>query len=366
MYFLYTTYYKMWIWNKALTSVISLSMLVSPSKCSVNTLPNPFDIKPENLENVESNNLETSEIPNILEVQESTNKEISVCLTTDNEESFTHTKVLESITDPRNTVLEFPLSQLFQKYWNRPHPLAVRWIDKNLTSLLWEHWIEELSDSIPQKLSPREEKITSATQYEAWDTLRFSLIDPLLQWVFPQKLSQQLKEDWFETFSDSDAPDLSKNIKENQNSESVDKKSDFVYDIVVKKLPSWEWVMGLYRDWELFMATYVSVWLPVVWTKYWKRSAKTKRWQFKMIKEDPYYYSRKYKSPMPCWINFDEWWFWFHQWKVRSRNREWIIKRWFPASHGCIRLPWVYASSLYSLVKCRKHVDVFISKKLYK
>jgi hypothetical protein len=91
-------------------------MLVSPSKCSVNTLPNPFDIKPENLENVESNNLETSEIPNILEVQESTNKEISVCLTTDNEESFTHTKVLESITDPRNTVLEFPLSQLFQKY----------------------------------------------------------------------------------------------------------------------------------------------------------------------------------------------------------------------------------------------------------
>jgi hypothetical protein len=34
---------------------------------------------------------------------------------------------LETITDPNNAVLELPLSQLFQKYWNRPHPLAVRW-----------------------------------------------------------------------------------------------------------------------------------------------------------------------------------------------------------------------------------------------
>jgi len=357
MYFLYTTYYRMWIWSKALTSAISLSMLVSSSKCSVNTLPNPFDIKPENLENVEPNNLEIPEIPNILELQESTNKEISVCLMTDNEESFTHTKVLESITDPRNTVLEFPLSQLFQKYWNRPHPLAVRWIDKNLTSLLWEHWIEELSDSISQKLSPRSEKITSETVYETWDTLRFSLIDPLLQWVFPQNLSQQLKEDWFETFSDSDASDLSKKIKENQNSENVDKKSDFVYDIVVKKLPSWEWVMGLYRDWELFMATYVSVWL---------NSRKTKTWQFEVLWTNPYYFSRKYKSPMSGWVYYDEWWRWFHQGKVRSRIKDWKVMRWVPASHGCIRLPSVYALALYSLVKGKKHVDVFISKNLYK
>ena len=40
--------------------------------------------------------------------------------------------------------------------------------------------------------------------------------------------------------------------------------------------------------------------------------------------------------------------------------------RWVPASHGCIRLPSVYALSLYSLVKGKKHVDVFISKNLYK
>lgn len=342
--------------NKILVSLVSASLMWTSPQCSADTKSRYMNTDSTEIENLPERVPDISEIPTVLEIQEDTKKSVSICLNTDSEESFTHTKVLESVTDPRNTVLEFPLSQLFQKYWNRPHPLAVRWIEKNLTSLLWEHWIEELSDSIPQKLSPREEKITSATQYEVWDTLRFSLIDPLLQWVFPKNLSQQLKEDWFETFSDSDAPDLSKNIKENQNSESVDKKSDFVYDIVVKKLPSWEWVMGLYRDWELFMATYVSVWL---------NSRRTKTWQFEVLWTNPYYFSRKYKSPMSGWVYYDEWWRWFHQWKVRSRNREWVIKRWFPASHGCIRLPGVYALSLYSLVKGKKHVDVFISKNLY-
>jgi DNA polymerase III sliding clamp (beta) subunit (PCNA family) len=56
------------------------------------------------------------EIPNLLEVQEKTKKQVSICLETDDKNSFTHKKVLESVNDPENTVLEFPLSQLFQKY----------------------------------------------------------------------------------------------------------------------------------------------------------------------------------------------------------------------------------------------------------
>ena len=276
---------------------------------------------------------------------------------TDGEDSFTYKKALESISDPENTILEFPVSQLFQKYWDRPHPLAVRWIDKNLWSLLWEHWIEELYDSIPQKLSPRREKITSSTQYETWDTLRFSLIDPLLQWVFPQDLSQQLKEDWFETFSNLDVSDFAKNIKENQNSENIDKKTNFIYDITVKTLPTWESVLGLYRNWKLFMATYVSIWL---------KNRRTKTWQFEVLWTNPYYFSRKYKSPMSACLYYDEWWRWIHQWRVRSRIQEWKVIRWVPASHGCIRLPGVYALALYSLVKDKKHVDVFIDNNLYK
>jgi hypothetical protein len=75
-----------------------------------------------------------------------------------------------------------------------------------------------------------------------------------------------------------------------------------------------------------------------------------------MIKEDPYYYSRKYKSPMSCWINFDEWWFWFHQWNVTRR----------PASHGCVRQPWIRSLMLFSSVKDVNRWDVFISNNLYK
>ncbi len=346
----------MWIWNKMLASIISASILTWASKCSEGAEANSFNNEPQ-IENIEVKNISTPEILKVPEIQNKVEKQISLCLETDSPDAFTHTKILESVENPENTVLEFPVSQLFQKYWNRSHPLAVKWIDKNFGSLLWERRIEDLSDSIPQKLSPRAEKITSNTKYEAEDTLRFSLIDPLLQWAFPQKLSQQLKEDWFESFSDSNASDFAKKIQQNQDSENVDKKPDFVYDITVKTLPTWESVLGLYRNWELFMATYVSVWL---------NNRRTKTWQFEVLWTNPYYFSRKYKSPMSGWVYYDEWWRWFHQWKVRSRNQEGIIKRWVPASHGCIRLPWVYALSLYSMLKGKKHVDVFISKNLYK
>jgi hypothetical protein len=131
----------------------------------------------------------------------------------------------------------------------------------------------------------------------------------------------------------------------NRNSETSD-KPDYIYDIVVKRLPEWKSALALYRDWELFMATYVSVWL---------NRRKTKTWQFQTLAHNPYYYSHKYKSPMPYWVNFDEWWFWFHQWNVT----------WYPASHGCVRQPGIYSLALYSLVKDKKHVDVFIDKNLY-
>lgn len=262
-------------------------------------------------------------------------EKISICLET-NKGSYTHTDVLESITNPENTILEFPISQLFQKYGNRNHPLAVWWVGRNFRALLWKWWIEE--STIPQKLNHRPEKITSGTKYEIWDTIRFALINPALEGKFSQYLSNQLKEDWFTTFSDTNK---STNLRKENNEES-----GFVYDIVVKSLSTWESALALYRDWELYMATYVSVWL---------NNRKTKTWQFKIIWSNPYYYSKKYKSPMPDWLNFDEWWFWFHQGIVTKR----------PASHGCVRLPGMYAHVLYSLVHGKPNIDVFISKKLY-
>ena len=273
----------------------------------------------------------------IVKEKEEVNKELSVCLEVD-PNTHTHTNVLELIQDPENTVLEFPVAQLFDKYGNRNHPLAVSWVSRNFRSLLWKWWIEETT--IPQKLNHRSWWVTSETRYEVWDTIRFSLINPALKWEFPQDLSKQLQEDWFTSFSDTDWS-MFVNLRE-KNFEN----SDFAYDIVVKKLPSWKSALALYRDWELFMATYVSVWL---------NSRKTKTWQFKVLSKNPYYFSKKYKSPMPDWLQFDEWWFWFHQGNVT----------WYPASHGCVRLPGLYAAAMYSLTKWSENIDVFISKNLY-
>ena len=95
---------------------------------------------------------------------------------------------METIEDPNNTILEFPISQLYQKYWDydRPHPLVVPGVGKDFRALLWKNWIERLMSKTKQKLNPRTEEITSDTKYEMWDTLRFTLINPLLKDDFPQ------------------------------------------------------------------------------------------------------------------------------------------------------------------------------------
>lgn len=336
----------MWFWDKILASMISISMLGWNSGCDKAKIDNLETIS-EKIENVELKNVSRLENKDLSNSQERTKKEISVCLDLDDENSFTHTDALEEICDPQNVVLEYPINQLFQKYWNCSHPLAVSGVKKNFRALLWKNWIERLSSKIPQKLSPRAEEVTSDTKYEMGDTLRFSLIDPLLKDDFPQYLSDQLKEEWFTEFSDTDAKIIDDIIANKKNHLDSEKKSDFIYDIVVKKVPSWKAALALYRNWELFMATYVSVGL---------NSRKTQIWQYKVLSKEPYKRSRKYdNAAMPEALNFFGGYY-LHQWNVT----------WYPASHGCVRLPGVYADILYSSVKNPESVDVFVSKNLYK
>ena len=335
----------MWFWNKILTSVISIAMLGWTSGCD-NTKINNLEANSEEIENVESKNISQLVNEDLSISQEKTQKQISICLDLDDEKSFTHTNALEKISDPQSIVLEYPIDQLFQKYWNRNHPLAVPGVKKNFRALLWKNWIERLSSNIPQKLSSRTEEVTSDTKYEMEDTLRFSLIDPLLKDDFPQYLSDQLKEEWFTEFSDIDAKIIDDIISQ-KNFQNFEKKSDFVYDIVVKKVPSWKAALALYRNWELFMTTYVSVGL---------NSRKTQTWQYKVLSKEPYKRSRKYdNAAMPEALNFFGGYY-LHQWNVT----------WYPASHGCVRLPGIYADILYSSVKNPELVDVFVSKNLYK
>ena len=202
--------------------------------------------------------------------------------------------------------------------------------------------------AIPQKLVERTDGITLSTRYQLWDTLRFALIDKQLIWAFPDNLEDQLNETWFQKFSDPDSLIIANKKDLLDTVEWNEEQPDYMYDIVVKKLPSWEYWLAAYRDWKLFLASYASVWLT---------SKKTITWQYEIIWKNAYKRSKKYEdSPMSFWLWFNTSWYYIHQWNVT----------WKPASHGCIRLPWVYASVLYSLVKNKKHTDIFIDKNLYK
>ena len=292
-----------------------------------------------------------------------TKKDVFVCLEKDNEKSFTYTKVVESITDPYNTVLEFPVDHLFQKYWNNnqyEHPLSVPLVAKKMRSLLWTWWIE--SSDVPQTLNQRLENVTSETKYEVWDTLRVRLIDADLLEYFPEDLADQLKEEWFETFFDKDSLLIRKlNLKDTLQILSpaqidstaipkwtdVDNKesNDYIYDIVVKTLHSGESALALYRNGKLFMTSKVSVWLP---------GHSTRTWQFEIISDNPYARSPQYgNSPMPYALQYTKHYY-FHQWVVT----------WRPASHWCVRLTWIKSLVLYSSVIDKKHTDVYIDKKL--
>lgn len=325
-------------------------------------------------------------------------KDIFVCLETDDETSFTHTKVLESIEDPDNTILEFPVDQLFKKYWKnqtQPHPLAVSWVARRIRSLLWNGWIE--STDVQQSLNPRIEDITSETKYEIWDTIRFRLIETSIKEFFPQNLYLIFSEAWFETFFDKDSLIIKKRNLEweygedlvskqdsialdtlkidslainpseldslKQDSQVVDslktesstldslntveKTHDYIYDVVVKSIPGWESALWLYRDGKLFMAWKVSVWLP---------GHNTRTWQFEIQRANAYVRSSKYwNSPMPYALQYS-WPYYFHQWVVD----------WRPKSHWCIREKWLRAWVSYSLLKDKSNVDVYIDKNLYK
>lgn len=351
---LFIIYSNMWIKNPILTAAISAMII---NWCS--DLPNANTKESD----AEYTKKEIVQKTPLIYLQDAIKDQTFVCLNTDNPDSYTHKNVLETVSTPWNTILEYPISQLFQKYWKNKwnHPLYVSWVSKTFNSLMWSNWIEENSD-VNQKLKPRKEAISGKTAYEIWDTLRFALIDDRLKWAFPENLSEQLKEDWFETFYNLDLLDVEQpdeNMRsfkywdkdpkkyywEPKNTEKLNE--DFVYDIVVKKLSWWKSALAVYRNWKLFMATYVSVWT---------NGRKTVTWQFKIERREPYKRSYKYNnSAMPFALNYHKWYY-FHQWNVTGT----------PLSHWCVRLPWVYASVLYSLTKDEENVDVFIDNNLYK
>lgn len=333
----------MWFWENLVASIICASSILECSP-AYETKTDNLVWNPEKIETViqSNNSLESISLSGI---QKWTEKQISICLDTDSESSFTHKNVLEQVLDPKNTVLEYPIDQLFQKYNGRTHPFAVSGVRRDFRSLLWANWVERTTSKISQKLTPRMWEITSDTKYKTGDTLRFSIIDPLLKDDFPHYLSDQLKEEWFESFSDPDASTIDNIISNKGKYQNSEKKSDFIYDIVVKRAPSWKSALALYRNWELFMATYVSIW---------RKQNQTLTWQYKAGRKNPFKRSHKYdNAPMPEAVNI----------KQGRSLHQWFVN-WYELSHWCVRVPGVYADIIYSLVDTNS-TDIFISKNLY-
>lgn len=387
--------------KKILSTVVWLAAISWVCQWTCNNLPGRDDALTEKRDSV-CKSQQDSLINNI-------QNDVFVCLEKDDEKSFTWTKVLESVTDPYHTILEFPIEQLFQKYWENKqlsHPLYVSWVARRIRSLLWTWWIE--ASDVPQSLNPRSEAITSETRYEIWDTLRVRLIDTDLLEYFPENLNDQLKEEGFETFFDKDSLLIKRlnrkdilqpillpgkldsiivqkwleQLKEGSFGTLINKDSlqlkkqiirdtsqtvirekpdsiafqkwenlnreesiDYVYDIVVKTLHSGESAWALYRNGKLFMTFKVSVWVP---------GHSTKTWQFEVQRTNAYVRSAKYgNSPMPYALQYS-WPYYLHQW----------IVDWHPKSHWCVRVEWLKQWVMYSSVKDKKHVDVYIDKKL--
>ena len=106
----------MWLWEKLVAWIISVSMFGWSPECpDENNSTNQW--QSEKIENIVEKK-ESIIISDFPEIQKWTKKEISICLTPDSQNSFTHTNAIEQVSDPRNTILEYPLEQLFQKYGN--------------------------------------------------------------------------------------------------------------------------------------------------------------------------------------------------------------------------------------------------------
>ena len=148
----------------------------------------------EQVDKLNQNTLSERDTPSVFEVQDSIKSQIFVCLETDDEDSFMYTKTLESIEDPENTILELPISQLFQTYRDKEHPLHVKWVSKNFRALVWRNGLET---KLPQWFSSHKWKVTNETAYLIVDTLRFSLINPKIKEDFSEDLWDQLQEPEF-------------------------------------------------------------------------------------------------------------------------------------------------------------------------
>lgn len=109
--------------------------------------------------------------------------------------------------------------------------------------------------------------------------------------------------------------------------------------IFITKLENNLHALSYYKDWKLYLATYISPWAK--WHE-------TPEWEFKIEFKEIDKRSKKYDdAPMAYAMNIN-WWIFMHQW-----NSNWTMK-----SHWCIRVPGLYEQELFYVVKNKTPVII--------
>ncbi len=252
----------------------------------------------------EINEKENSEIPNNEEKNETLILIDNSKIETYKELNATKTQINVELLKEEISIKQVKINTL------KDTPLYMPWIRRNLWEMLW-YW---QSDEILKKyndIDPKKNSKKGQIPLSDLDKVNFPLIYDELRNYFPNKID-----------------DLKINHKI--------KWKDLIY---ITKLENWLHSLAYYKEWKLYIATYISPGL---------KDKHTPEWEFKINFKEHDKRSRKYDdAPMAYAMNIN-WWIYIHQWK----------SDWTQRSHWCVRVPWFYEQELYSTVKINTPVII--------
>lgn len=196
----------------------------------------------------------------------------------------------------------------------RNTPLFMRGTRRHIGEFLWYDQYDNIlkkynADTIPDSLKTSED-----LRINNFEHINFPLIYDEIGYAVPHTLDSLLQDDRFAEYRDT-----------MQGNDTL---------IVEMKQSNWRYSLLYYETGKLILATYATL----------GRGKSTPKWLFQVDYKVEYKRSRKYNNAsMPYALHVNKNVF-IHQWKVAPRVN----------SHGCNRIPWLYAEALYYLTTAPK------------
>lgn len=184
-------------------------------------------------------------------------------------------------------------------------PLLMRGTKRHIWEFLWYNQYEEILKKY-NRWNYDENAFNQNFSITNFDSIRFPLIYDGLEKEMPETLDELMKNENMMPYVDS---------------------LWWRQDLIIVQKVWYQHALCYYKDGKLLLATHVSIW---IWDY-------TPTWYFELWAKYPRNVSRKYRNaPMP-YTEVISWNICLHQWKVT----------WFPLSHGCVRVPWLYQKYIY-------------------